>query len=173
MIAILADIRSVHNVGSIFRTANGAGIEKIYLCGITPTPVDELGRVRADFTKTALGAERDVLWEYAKNTTRLVARLRRNGWLIIALEQDSRADCYTNLRLMQRQLAKTALLLGNERMGISLPLLNAVDRIIDIPMRGTKESLNVSVVFGIAAYHLLDECPPPSPALRGIKKSSV
>ncbi|MDP3772118.1 MAG: hypothetical protein Q8Q94_01930 [bacterium] len=66
MIAILADIRSVYNVGSIFRTASGAGIEKLYLCGITPTPVDILGRVRADFAKTALGAERDVLWEYAK-----------------------------------------------------------------------------------------------------------
>ncbi|MDP3772119.1 MAG: TrmH family RNA methyltransferase [bacterium] len=83
-----------------------------------------------------------------KNATRLITRLHRNGWLIIALEQDNRADCYTKLRLTHHQYAKTALILGAERKGVSPRLISHADRIIEIPMRGAKESLNVSVAVG-------------------------
>ncbi len=152
--AILHDIRSVHNVGSIFRTADGAGFEKIYLCGITPSPLDRFGKVRSDFAKVALGAEANIEWEAVPDVKELIATLREDGWTIFALEQ---AEGSVPMGLISGKADKDrdcALVIGNEVDGISSGVLALADRIVEIPMRGKKESLNVSVAFGIAAYCL-------------------
>lgn len=154
MIAILSNIRSVHNVGSIFRTADGVGIEKIYLCGITPSPLDRFDRPREQFTKVSLGAERSVVWEHVPTATTLVKRLKREGYTIFAIEQAKRSVPHKKVRLGTKALAKLAIVLGNEVKGLSPALLALADTIIEIPMRGEKESLNVSVAFGIITYHL-------------------
>jgi tRNA G18 (ribose-2'-O)-methylase SpoU len=155
--AILSDVRSVHNVGSIFRTADGAGCAKLYLCGITPTPLDRFGKVRPDFAKVSLGAERDVAWEHAEDIDRLVERLKGEGWEIVALEQSERSIPLTSLCsrvLKNMSLQRVALIVGNEVGGIPENILTSADVILEIPMRGGKESLNVAVAFGIAAYAL-------------------
>lgn len=157
--AVLHNVRSVHNVGSIFRTADGAGIEKLYLCGITPPPLDRFGKVRADFAKVALGAERGMAWESVKSTAAAVKKLKKEGWQVLALEQAKNA---TNLfeftashAKLQPQSSKFCLILGEEVRGIPPSLLKLADAILEIPMRGKKESLNVSVAFGIAAFALM------------------
>lgn len=152
VVAILHNIRSVHNVGSIFRTADGAGISKLYLCGITPTPLDRFGRVRSDFEKVSLGAERSVLWEHLPTTAGAITRLKREGFEIIAVEQAKQSIPYSVYR---SRVEKIALIVGHEVKGISPALIRKADTIVEIPMRGTKESLNVSVAFGIVAYHLV------------------
>jgi tRNA G18 (ribose-2'-O)-methylase SpoU len=86
-VAILHDVRSVHNVGSIFRTADGAGFEKLYLCGITPSPLDRFKKLRPDFAKVALGAEKSVAWESVGDTEKVIEKLKNEGWKILALEQ--------------------------------------------------------------------------------------
>src|SRR5271157_916756 len=91
LIGILHDIRSVHNVGSIFRTADGAGFEKLYLCGITPPPTDRFGKIRPDFAKVALGAEKSVAWESVPDSLGLVKKLKKDGWTILALEQSRKS----------------------------------------------------------------------------------
>ncbi|MBI2056263.1 MAG: TrmH family RNA methyltransferase [Candidatus Sungbacteria bacterium] len=154
MIAILYNIRSIHNVGSIFRTANGAGIEKIYLCGITPSPVDSLGKPVEKFTKVSLGAEQTLLWEKVRSCAGLLARLKKEGYRIYALEQDRNSMPYYTVHFTDEEWEKTALVAGHERTGISRALLKRADKILEIPMHGSKESLNVAVAFGIAAYHL-------------------
>ncbi len=156
MIAVLDNIRSVHNVGSIFRTADGAGFEEIYLCGVTPTPVDRFGKLRGDFAKTALGAEKKVKWKYAPSTARVLNTLKKEGWHIIALEQAKGSVSYRKVKIPKKQKEKTALVVGNEVKGIPKSVLKYADTIMEIPMRGKKESLNVSVSFGIAAYALAD-----------------
>ena len=156
MLAVLDNIRSVHNVGSIFRTADGAGFEKIYLCGVTPAPVDRLGRVRADFAKTALGAEKSIEWEYVSSAEKCLSRLKKDGWNIVILEQSRVAVMYSNLKIPKAVRKKTALVVGSETEGVPKRLFKYADKIVEIPMRGTKESLNVSVAFGIAAYRLTE-----------------
>jgi len=155
MVAILDNIRSLHNVGSIFRTSDAVGVEKIYLCGITPSPLDRFGKVRGDVAKTALGAEQTVAWEMADTTAACIERLKKQGFQIIALEQSQQAvSLYsTGLPRLARN-ERVALILGAEVDGISPEVLAKCDTIIEIPMVGTKESLNVSVAFGIAAFHL-------------------
>lgn len=150
-VVVLHNIRSLHNVGSIFRTADGAGFGKIYLCGITPLPVDRFERLQPDFAKVALGAEKSVAWEKAARTAPLLKRLKREGFKIFAVEQDPRSLPYGR---WPRPGAgeKIALVMGAEVEGLPKKLLDQADRIFEIPMRGTKESLNVAVAFGIAAY---------------------
>jgi 23S rRNA (guanosine2251-2'-O)-methyltransferase len=150
MIAVLDNIRSVHNVGSIFRTADGAGVEKIYCCGTTPTPLDAFGRVRKDFSKVSLGAEHSVAWEYCASTARTLAKIKKEGFSIVAIEQSPKAVSLAKAKLPR---GKVCLVFGNEVEGVSPAILKRADRIVEIPMRGKKESLNVSVAFGIAAYH--------------------
>lgn len=150
MVVIAQNIRSVHNVGSIFRTADAAGVKKIYLCGITPTPQDKFGRTRSDIHKTALGAECLVPWKYEKSITRLITNLKKEGYTIVALEQSPQSIQYTKIKEAKNK--KIALVLGTETVGISKKILAQADYIIEIPMRGKKESLNVSVAFGIAAF---------------------
>jgi tRNA G18 (ribose-2'-O)-methylase SpoU len=147
---LLPDIRSEYNVGSIFRTADGAGVDRIYCSGYTPLPIDRFGRPSKTISKTALGAEKVVPWEHAPNALALVGELRREGWAVVALEEDARAKLYTEYR----PDCPTLLILGNEIEGVPEALRDASDAILAIPMRGEKESLNVSVVCGIALYHL-------------------
>ncbi len=149
---ILHNIRSVYNVGAIFRTADAVGISKIYLSGYTPTPVDRFNQPRADFHKCALGAEKTVVWEYKKTVGPIIRLLKREGFEIVALEQDERSIDYKKFKPKN----KTALFLGTETTGISKSLLNQCDSIIELPMKGKKESLNVSVSAGIALYRLFD-----------------
>jgi len=154
MIAVLSNIRSNHNVGSIFRTADAFGIKKIYLCGITPAPIDRFGRPNKELIKVALGAEQYIKWEHAAKTHALLDKLKKNGYTIYALEQAKNAHALATARLSKQQNARAALVVGNEVAGLSKAILKRADHTIEIPMNGKKESLNVSVAFGIAAYAL-------------------
>ena len=154
MIAVLHNIRSLHNVGSIFRTADAVGVSKIYLCGYTPTPCDEFGLPAGALVKTALGAERTVAWEKCALTPRLLDKLRADGYKIFAVEQSKRSVPYQRISLSKTQLANAALVVGNEIKGLPPAVLSRADKILEIPMFGKKESLNVAVAFGIVAYGL-------------------
>ena len=145
LVLVLPNIRSRFNVGSIFRTADGAGVKKIYLCGITPTPPHD------KIAKVALGAETTVPWEYVRQTAPLLKKLRVDGYHIVALEQTKFSIPYTALR----PTGKIALVLGNEVTGLPKQWLKLCDTVIDIPMHGCKESLNVSVAAGVAIFHIL------------------
>ncbi len=150
-ILILPDIRSAINVGAIFRTADAVGISKIYLTGVTPRPTDKFDRVQKDIAKSALGAEKWVPWEYSKELTPLIKKLKKDGYTIIALEQDKRAKDYRKVKLPK----KTAIILGPEVEGLSKKILDKCDIITYIPMYGKKESLNVSVATGVALFRIL------------------
>ena len=151
-ILILNDIRSVENVGAIFRTADAAGIDKIYLTGYTPTPLDRFGRKRGDLVKSALGAEEFVKWEQKKNVLPLLTKLKKEKYLIIGIEQDKKSIDYKKVKLQ----SKNAFIVGTEVTGIPKNILKKCDIIAEIPMRGEKESLNVSVATGIALFRMLN-----------------
>ena len=155
MFLILHNIRSVHNVGSIFRTADAAGVEKIYLAGVTPTPLDRFGRKRKDLAKVALGAEEFLSWEYKKSLSALISALKKDGYEIVALEQSTRAIDYRKFKIKNSAKNKIALILGEETKGVPKNILDKCDTIIEIPMRGRKESLNVSVATGIALFRII------------------
>ena len=160
-VVVLDDIRSAHNVGSAFRTSDAAGVSRLILCGTTPTPLDRFGRPRADLAKVALGAERTLAWEYSKTTAAALAALKREDCFIIAVEQSPRAVDYKKIKMpkgARGRSAKVAFVFGNEVSGISPKLLarrGLIDAVADIPMRGGKESLNVSVAIGIALFRML------------------
>lgn len=143
-ILVLDNIRSLFNVGSLFRTADGFGISKIFLCGITGTP--EQGKV----TKVSLGAEKSVAWEHKAHTWRVVERLKREGYQVIGLEVSPDA---VNLRRF-RPRQPWALVVGNEVRGLTPALRRRLDATVYIPMSGIKESFNVSVAGGVAMYAL-------------------
>ena len=154
LFVVLDNIRSALNVGAIFRTADSFGVEKIFLCGTTPRP-GQTGpsaslRASKDLAKTSLGAENFVPWEYRKRTIDAVKQLRKQGFRIVALEQ---AKNSIDIRRYKPK-AKVALVLGFEVSGVSKSVLKQCDKIIEIPMLGKKESLNVSVAFGVASYLL-------------------
>jgi 23S rRNA (guanosine2251-2'-O)-methyltransferase len=144
-VLILHNIRSSHNVGSIFRTADAFGIEKIYLSGYTPTPTDRFNRVQKSIAKTALGAELTTSWEYQKTIKPIIEKLKKEDFHIVAIEQAKNSIIYTKIPPKKKQ----AFILGNEVRGISPQTLSLVDTIAEIPMKGMKESLNVSVSAGI------------------------
>lgn len=142
--AIADNIRSLHNVGAIFRTADGFRLEKIYLCGITGTPPHD--RIR----KSSLGAEESVPWEYHQNTSALVKRLRTQGYQIVALEQTD-----SSVPLLEVVFRfPLALVVGHEFNGIAESVLSEVQQAVEIPMLGAKTSFNVSIAFGIAVYEI-------------------
>jgi tRNA G18 (ribose-2'-O)-methylase SpoU len=145
---LLDNIRSVHNVGSIFRTAECAGVSRIYLVGATPAPVDRFGRKRKDLAKVALGAEDLVKWEHISRPANVIARLRAQGFKIVAVEQAPGSIHFNKISLKRKVL----LILGNEVAGVSRSVLRKSDAIAEIPLRGKKESLNVSVAAGIALF---------------------
>jgi len=148
---IIHNIRSAYNVGAIFRTADGAGVSKIYLTGYTPLPKDQFGRTNKEIHKTALGAEEVVAWEQVKSVASLIIRLKKAGREILALEQAENSIDYRKVKIK----FPATLLLGEEVGGVTKDLLKKCDQIIEIPMRGQKESLNVSVATGIAIYQIL------------------
>jgi 23S rRNA (guanosine2251-2'-O)-methyltransferase len=151
---MLENLRSVENTASIFRTAEGLGVKKIILVGTTPTPLDRFGRKRKDFAKVSLGAEEMIKWEYipSENLQLTIYNLQKDEFKIIALEQhrDSKP-----LQAVNSKLQTFALIVGNEVDGISKEALESADEIIEIPMQGQKESLNVSVSTGIALFVLI------------------
>lgn len=152
-IVVLDNLRSVYNVGSIFRTANACGIDSIILCGTTPTPVDKKGERRKDFAKVALGAEDIVTWEYQEDTRTTLTTLRKQDYYIIAFEQASKALDYKEISIHGKE--NVAFIIGPEVTGISQDVLKECDVIAEIPMLGTKESLNVTIAFGIGVYRIL------------------
>ncbi|MBM3281271.1 MAG: RNA methyltransferase [Candidatus Harrisonbacteria bacterium] len=152
LVAILHNIRSLHNVGSIFRTADGAGVDKLYLGGITPSPLDRLGRLKPQFDKVALGSHISVPFESVRSTRTLIKKLKDQGYSILGLELASKAILYSDFHPKNRKLA---LIVGNEVQGLRKDILDLCDHMLMIPMRGAKESLNVSIAFGIVAYELM------------------
>ena len=143
---LLDNIRSAWNVGSILRSADGFGFSHAYLCGITPTP--EADAVR----KTSLGAEEYVTWSHHNNAVKLAKGLKKEGWMILALEEDERSIALS--RGKKVKIDKTVLIVGNEVTGVDPELLDLVDHILRIPMHGQKRSFNVANAFSIAAYAL-------------------
>ena len=152
-VVVLPDIRSVYNVGAIFRTCDAVGVSKIILTGYTPTPIDRFGRERADFAKSALGSEKTVAWEYISDLGSSISSLREQGFTIVGIEQDARSIDYKTLDTKP----KMAFVFGTETTGMTPELLNYCDAVVEIPMNGTKESLNVSVAAGIVLYRVLDK----------------
>ncbi len=159
---LLHNIRSVYNVGAIFRTADAVGIGgagRIYLTGYTPTPLDRFGQPRADFAKCALGAEKTMAWEYAKTPAALITRLKKDGFRVVAVEQSKDSVDYKKalfLRVAAHKNNKVLVIFGNEISGVSKSILEKADVIAEIPMRGKKESLNVSVSAGIVLFRWFD-----------------
>jgi tRNA G18 (ribose-2'-O)-methylase SpoU len=153
MVLILHNIRSIHNVGSIFRTADGAGVSKIILSGYTPAPIDRFNLLRKDFAKVSLGAEKTIPWVQTKTFAAAVKLLKKENYFIAAVEQDKNSTPLFDFVPPKNQ--PLALVLGNEVRGISKSSLKLCDAILEIPMRGKKESLNVSVTAGIAMFSLL------------------
>ena len=151
-ILILHNIRSVSNVGAIFRTADAAGINKIYLTGYTPTPLDRFGRIRKDMAKSALGAEEFIPWEYKKSLSALLSKLKKERYLIIGIEQAKNSIDYKKVKIKN----KNVLIVGAEVNGIPKNILKKCDIIAEIPMKGKKESLNVSVACGVVLFRILN-----------------
>lgn len=149
---LLHNIRSTHNVGAIFRTADATGVSKIYLSGYTPAPIDRFGRARKDISKASLGAEKTVAWESVSDIKDLIRKLKKEKVKIIGLEQDKRSIDYRKIKTAQNNL----IILGNEVDGIEKGILDLCDEIIEIPMKGQKESLNVSVATGVVLYSLFE-----------------
>lgn len=142
---VLNSIRSSYNVGSIFRTSDGAMIEKLYLCGYTPHPP------KKEVLKTALGAQDSVSWEYVKDPKEVITSLKEKGVKICALELTDSSIPYYNVSKNDFPLC---LLIGNEISGVSQDLLDLCDFSIEIPQYGIKQSLNVAVAYGIAIFEL-------------------
>lgn len=151
-VVVLDNIRSVYNVGSIFRTANACGIGKVILCGITPGPLDAKGRKRSDFAKVSLDAEEKVLWERSVTTVDALHSLHEEGYYIVAIEQDASSVDYKDVVAQP----KTCFVLGSEVDGIDKETLSLCDVVAELPMLGSKESLNVTIAFGVAAYRILN-----------------
>jgi len=167
IIVVLHNIRSIYNTASIFRTADGAGVKKIYLCGMTPAPTDQFGKIRPQFAKVSLGAERYIKWEKINTTWRLLKKLENDGYKIFAVEQDGKSIPYyraaspreypghsdeipafgarfavaTSRReaRLRRRTFRIALVFGNEVSGLPPSVLKLADKILEIPMRGKFE----------------------------------
>ncbi len=144
---LLDNIRSLYNVGSIFRTAEAIGIKKLHLCGMTATPDNHR------LAKTAIGAEKLVSWQYYNNALMAGERLRKQGFSLWAIEGGENATSLFNTTIPQ-EIQKIVLVIGNELAGIDPEILSICERILYIPMQGEKESLNLTVAFGISAYFL-------------------
>ncbi len=147
IVLVLDNIRSLHNVGSAFRTADAFLIEKIYLCGVTGTPPNK------EIEKTALGATSTIVWVYVKNTIDAINELKNNKYKIYSVEQ---ADNSLKLnRLGSIQNEQIALVFGNEVYGVDQSIIDLSDDVIEIPQLGTKHSLNISVSVGIVLWEFM------------------
>lgn len=145
VVVVLNSIRSSYNVGSIFRTSDGAMIEKLYLCGYTPHPP------KKEVLKTALGSQDSVNWEFEEDAVQTVKQLKSKGYTICALEQTDSNISYSEL---QKSNLPLCLIVGNEISGVSQELIDLCDVTIEIPQFGIKQSLNVAVAYGIAIFEL-------------------
>jgi len=148
LVVVLDDIRSLHNIGSVFRTADAFAIKKIVLCGITAQPPHR------EIQKTALGATESVEWEYAESCMEAIAVLRSNDYRICGVEQVLGSIELHKFQLL-RPYPQTALVFGNEVKGVSQQVLDVCDDFIEIPQNGTKHSLNVSVSVGVVLWELV------------------
>ncbi|MDA7798755.1 RNA methyltransferase [Flavobacteriaceae bacterium] len=146
IIVVLDNIRSLNNVGAVFRTSDAFLIEKIYLCGITATPPHR------EIHKTALGATESVDWEYKENTLALVNELKAQGVVVAAIEQVENSVMLDEFSLDATK--KIAIVLGNEVKGVQQEVVSAADYCVEIPQKGTKHSLNISVSCGVVLWDL-------------------
>ena len=149
IIVVLDDIRSLHNIGSFFRTCDAFLIEKIYLCGITATPPNK------EIHKTALGATETVAWEYEKEVMQVVDRLKKENVKILSVEQVEGSIMLNNFTVESN--GKYALFFGNEVKGVNQQVIDSSDVVIEIPQLGTKHSLNVSVSGGIVIWDIFQK----------------
>jgi 23S rRNA (guanosine2251-2'-O)-methyltransferase len=149
IIIILDDIRSLHNIGSVFRTADAFLIEKIYLCGITATPPNK------EIHKTALGATETVVWEYAKDVLEVIEKLKTDTISVYAVEQVESSIMLNDFAVKANE--KYALVFGNEVKGVAQEAIHLCDGVIEIPQLGTKHSLNISVSAGIVVWDLFQK----------------
>jgi len=146
---IIENVRSAYNVGAMFRTADGAGVAKIFLIGYTPAPIDRFGRTQSEIAKTSLGASAVIPWETAATSAQVINQLQADGCIVAAIEQTAASESLATFTVPQ----KVAYIMGNEVGGVDAKTLSMVDIVLEIPMYGTKESLNVSVAAGIVMYH--------------------
>ena len=164
LVVVLDDVRSLYNVGSVFRTSDAFRVESISLCGITATPDevrDEDGTLVRDCTlkasqeihKTALGAEESVAWRYFKTATEAVASLKEEGYEVLAVEQCHGSTMLNDFTPSVGDKKKYAVVLGNEVKGVHQEVVDMCDGCLEIPLYGTKHSLNVSVTAGIVIWH--------------------
>ncbi len=149
LIVVLDNVRSLHNVGSVFRTADAFLVKSVYLCGITSTPP------HAEIHKTALGAENSVEWKYFDDALQAVNELKMEGFTVLAIEQAEGSTMLGDMELSDKK--KYAVVLGNEVKGVQQALVNACDNCIEIPQFGTKHSLNVSVTAGIIIWEFANQ----------------
>lgn len=146
LVIVLDNVRSLNNIGSIFRSADAYRVEKIYLCGITAQPPHK------DIRKTALGATETVAWEYVANTIDIIQILHSQGYITCAIEQAERSQNLYNY--MPAKGDKVAVVLGNEVKGVQQEIVNACNQVIELEQYGTKHSLNIAVCAGIVIYDL-------------------
>jgi len=146
---VLDDVRSLNNIGSVFRTADAFLIEKIYLCGITATPPSP------DIHKTALGAEESVEWEYCEDILSLVDKLKEDGYEVCSVEQVKGSVNLLDFKVEENK--KYVVILGNEVKGVKQQVVDKSDCCIEIPQYGTKHSLNVSITAGIVMWHFFSK----------------
>lgn len=149
VIILLDNVRSMNNVGSVFRTADAFLVEKIILCGYTPQPPHR------DIQKTALGATETVTWEHTSDTLRAVKKLQQEGWLVYAVEQAEQSILLQ--QFVAPPLLKTALVFGNEVEGVQQEVVSACDGCIEIPQFGTKHSFNIAVAAGIVVWEVYNK----------------
>lgn len=148
---VLENIRSLYNVGSIFRTSDGAFVERIFICGYTGYPP------RKEIDKTALGSTESVPWVHEPDTLKALKSLKREGYQLVALEHTNRSVSYREATFS----FPVCLVLGNEVDGITGETVSICDMAVDLPMHGIKQSLNVSVAYGIAVYHIIEQFRNP------------
>lgn len=146
IVVVLDDVRSMNNVGAVFRSADAFGIAQLYLCGITPAPPHR------EIHKTALGAEESVAWTHCPDIHALLNQLKSQGYLLAAVEQTENSLSLPDLQLEARQ--QIAIILGNEVEGVQQSVIDASDVVLEIPQFGTKHSLNISVAAGIVMYEV-------------------
>ncbi|MCR4572542.1 MAG: RNA methyltransferase [Lentisphaeria bacterium] len=149
LVVVLDDVRSMYNVGSVFRTSDAFRVEKIILCGITSTPP------HAEIHKTALGAEDSVSWEYEQTALEAVEKLKKEGYTVFSVEQAEGSTPLPSFKAEHGQ--KYAVVLGNEVKGVHQEVIDASDNCLEIPQFGTKHSMNVSVTAGIIIYHFASD----------------
>lgn len=149
---LIHNIRSSHNVGSMFRTADSIGVSRIFITGFSPAPLDRFKRPVKEIQKTALGAEMTIPWEQKENVVEVIELAKKEGFEIVGVEQDDKSIDYKDYIPKD----KTLIIMGEEVNGIDKEIIEKCDSILEIPMYGNKESLNVSVSFGVVMYRLFD-----------------